>query len=123
MDSTPAKWLLPTLTNTDTFSSLPTPRFQMVVKKLHDNGTWRYREWIYSLVYKNRDGQYLNRPFCQTTETVRTDNPNPIPFLENHEMPVRDGAHMLYEAKMLNVPAFLVMVDDGQVSTVPVFIP
>jgi hypothetical protein len=30
---------------------------------------------------------------------------------------------MLYEAKMLNVPAFLVMVDDGQVSTVPVFIP
>ena len=122
MEDTPAKWLLPTLTDKDAFDYLPVPRFQMVVQKHHGARTWHYRVWPYSLVYKDLTGKYLNRPFNQTADIVRTNIADPIPVLENHEMPMRDGANMLYEAKMLKLPAFLILINDGEVSTIPVFL-
>lgn len=86
---------------------LPVPRLEIVVEA--DEGRWYQRTSHYRLVYRHLLGHHLGVPLGVTITSGGGDEP---PVRNGRvDLPIRDGAHILNEAKCLRLPAYAVCGD------------
>ena len=82
--------------------SLPVPRLEMRWRELDDWGyNWEAR---YRLVYRH----FLSHLVAVPLGNTKRGGDSPPMTNENVDLPIRDGAHIKHDAKLLNLPAFVI---------------
>ena len=88
-------------------NDLPLPRLEIRCENL---GDWYNWQWTYSLVYKHVTETVVFVPLGSTK--CGGSGRMPLDFEGKPDLPFREGVHIRYDAKNMNLPAFAIF--EGQ---------
>jgi hypothetical protein len=89
---------------------LPVPRLEIRWKKL-DEWNWLAE---YNLVYKHFLGHVITQPLSCTKTSGSAPKHSHVQKNGEIELPFRDGAHIMHDARELNLPAFAISEDSEE---------
>ena len=109
MEGSAEGWSLPRKLPAE--QTLPVPRLELVFEA-EEEGRWYQKTIRYQMVYRHHLGHCVGVALGHTRSCGGDGAPPDI--TQSYNLPLRDGMHIVNEAKQLRLPAFAVCGDKVQ---------